>query len=77
MVNAYFLLDENEVGEVEVKLMEIKAVDETFKYSIYKRKEGGYLLIIRCSSKDEAHRRALWLRDKVFNNEKLYWVSSE
>ena len=74
MANAYFLLREDEVGDVDMKMMGIKAKDESFRYRIFKRKEGGYILAIRCASVDEAHRKALWIRDKVFGDGRLYWV---
>ena len=68
-----FRLEENEVPEVDRKLAAISAQDETFRYSIKKYRDG-YFLVIRCRNADIAHRRALWVRDKIFGNDRLYWV---
>ena len=76
MNKVMFLLDEHEVNDVEAIMYDISSKDDTFRYKIAKSnyEKGKYVLIVYCSSKDEAYRRGAWIRDKVFKNEKLYWV---
>ena len=76
MPKAIFVVDEDEVPVVENVMFDIKAKDETFRYKIGKSKyeKGKYVLIVYGSSVDEVHRRAMWVRDKVFGNGRLYWV---
>jgi len=76
MPKAIFVIDEDEVPVVENIMFDIKAKDETFRYKIGKSKyeKGKYVLIVYGSSVDEVHRRAMWVRDKVFGNGRLYWV---
>lgn len=76
MKKLMFFIEEQEVDEVEVKMYEISAKDDTFRYKIYplKDKKGKYLLVVFCKDEDEAHRRGMWIRSKVFNNSKLYFV---
>ncbi len=70
-----FRISKEEVDEVEVKMYNIRAKDETFRYKIAKFGDtGDYVLIVYCKDADEAHRRGMWIRDKVFGNSKLYWV---
>jgi len=76
MAKVMFLLNEDEVNDIESVMYEISSKDDTFRYKIVKSKyeEGKYVLIVYCSDKDEAHRRGMWIRDKVFSNDRLYWV---
>ena len=74
MAVVIFRLDEDEVDEVDRKMFGIKAVDEDFRYRIFLGYEGDWLLMIFARSEDEAHRRAAWIWDKVFNKEKWYVV---
>lgn len=74
MAKAIFVLGEEEVDSVRVIMEEIKAKDETFRYSIFKGYEGDWLLCVFGEDKDEAHRRGMWIYDKVFNKEKGYVV---
>ena len=76
MAKVVFLIDEDEVNDIEAVMYEISSKDDTFRYKIAKSKyeKGKYVLIVYCSDKDEAHRRGMWIRGKVFNNDRLYWV---
>jgi len=75
MARAIFKLKSEELAEVDAKLTGIRAVDRTFKYGIVEAYDGsGYILTIFASDKDEAHKKALWLRSKVFNDKKWYIV---
>jgi len=76
MAKVMFLLDDEEVNDIEAIMYEISSKDDTFRYKIVKSsyEEGKYVLIVHCSDKNEAHRRGMWIRDKVFNNDRLYWV---
>lgn len=72
-MKALFLINDNEVVDVNEKLHFIRAKDESFMYRIIKRKEGGYILIIYDKNKDRLHRRALWVSAKILNG-RLYWT---
>jgi len=76
MPKAIFVIDEDEVPVVENVMFDIKAKDETFRYKIGKSKyeKGKYVLIVYGSCVDEVHKKAMWIRDKVFGNDRLYWV---
>lgn len=71
---ACFLLGEDEVDTVEIIMSDIRAKDETFRYKIRKRKEGGYVLVIYDSDMDRLHRRAMWVSHRALNG-RLYWIS--
>jgi len=76
MSKVMFLLNEEEVNDIEAVMYDISSKDDTFRYRIVKSKyePGKYVLIVYCSSRDEAYRRGAWIRDKVFKNDRLYWV---
>lgn len=71
-----FVIDEDEVPDIENVMMGIRAKDETFRYKIAKSnyEKGKYVLIVYCRDRDDAYRKGAWIRDKVFDNSKLYWV---
>ena len=71
-----FVIDEDEVPDVENVMMGIRAKDETFRYKIAKSnyEKGKYVLIVYCMDRDDAYRKGAWIRDRVFDNGKLYWV---
>lgn len=71
---ACFILLDEEVDKVEVAMYEISAKDETFRYKIYRRKNGGYILVLEDEDIDRLHSRAIWVRANLFSNSKLYWV---
>lgn len=56
---------------------DIKEKDESFKFKIYRnvypKVKGSHLLIIFCSSKDEAHKKGTWFINKTPFFER-YWV---
>ena len=74
MAKAIFVLSEDEVDGIRVVMEEIRAKDETFRFSIFRGYEGDWLLTVFAKDKDEAYRRAAWIWDKVFNKEKWYVV---
>ena len=69
-----FIVSEDEVSEVDLKLGGIRAVDSSFRYSMKKLKDGRFLLKIYSDSKDDAYKKGLWIRDKVFGNDRFFKV---
>lgn len=71
-----FVFDPNryDTSILNQALHEIRIKDATFRYSMQKLKDGKYILKVYSQDKDQAHKRALWIRDKLFNNEVGYKV---
>lgn len=75
MAKAIFILDPVEVLGVKEKLAGIKRVDSSFRYDIVEARNGsGYLLIVFAKDKSEAHKKSLWIWDKVFGKDRAYFV---
>jgi len=76
MYIAKFVFDPNvyDVSIISQALREIRLKDSTFKYMIVALKDGKCMLKIYNQTLDQAHKRALWIRSKLFNNEVGYKV---
>ena len=76
MKKLMFFLSEEEAARVEPILYSIRAADCTFAYKFYRlsSEPNKFLLVVACKDENEAHRRGMWLRDKLFGNSKLYFV---
>jgi len=66
--------EEFDVVTIEEQLRGIRAKDITFKYVIKELKDGKYMLKVYAKDIDQAHKRGLWLRDKLFNGKIGYKV---
>jgi len=72
---AIFKISDDEVEDVRVIMYNIRLKDSSFGYSVVKARDGnGYLLLVYGENKDDAHRRAAWIWDKVFGKDRAYWV---
>ena len=68
-----FPKDEFDINTIEEQLTQVRLKDRSFKYSIALLKDN-YILKIYGENIDKLHRRALWVREKIFNNEVGYKI---
>lgn len=72
-----FTLTEDEVTETILKMDDIARKDPTFTYNVETIREGKeYKLIIYSMDKDQAIKRGLWVKDKIFQKKKNFQVYS-
>jgi len=76
---AIFKIDRDELVIVAEKMQGIKLRDITFRYDIVESYEetDKYLLLIYDKDKDKLHKRAMWIREKVFNNDRFYYMKDK
>lgn len=74
MIKVQFVVKPEEIAVVRRKLIGISAVDLNFVYKVVQLDDGNYLLIVYANSKDEAFKKGMWLRDKLFNNDRYFKV---
>ena len=74
MYRVQFVIKPEEIAMVRRKLVGISAVDLNFVYKLVQLDDGNYLLIVYANSKEEDLKKGMWLRDKLFNNDRYFKV---